>query len=213
VIHETGSPDVRYALAWGYDHPVDWEQFKQEDGTFAGDPDDQQIANYVVNVRTGAVLGRTGSAHFGDRSSYNHLSISSSWGSDPLFLAAISNAKWNTLTASVHQIIRNGDKERLSPSLELLEPAKSAVLAHLKQQGHPALKKFTEDQFTWTLHDVRFNPQEMGTAISIGVIGQVPKNDDEHASFDAAAEIVLNSAVGGQAPKLGKVLSVYLTNP
>lgn len=204
VIEGTGSPDVRHALAWGFEEAVDWEPFRQEDGSYASDYDNEKIVNYVVNVRTGAIVGRTAGNYFGDKPSYNHLTIESIWHRNPGYVAQMQHGKWETQFASIHRLDGETNAETLSHGADLLAPATEAAFAHLKMSGHPALKAFTADQFTITLLETSFYFVNDRFEVSTVVLGQVPKSEEEQSTFQVRVFLPVLLAAPGEAPAFGE---------
>lgn len=71
-LKRTASPDGRFAIALGFtDEKIDWEEYKDESapGTYFANPpsQDESLLNYVVDLRTRRILGKTGCHYFGTR--------------------------------------------------------------------------------------------------------------------------------------------------
>jgi hypothetical protein len=107
VIHDTASPDGRYAVALGFTgNDIDWEGLKDPDfpGTYSAkgwQPDDQppdsgygKIVNYVVDLTTCQILGTTNGDYFGTRQRYNHDQCDVTWSPDSKAFVEVTSWKW-----------------------------------------------------------------------------------------------------------------------
>lgn len=200
MIAGTNSRDGVYALAWGQKGQSSPQGDVDEDGFLMGDQEDEKLVNYVVNVRTRQIIGTLKGKHFGDKSSYNHDKIETAWSSAGMFMAQLNSGKWATYDAHVYEIQYTNDGNAVSKATDILEPAKKAVFEHLA--GRPQLTKFTQDDFAITLHDPRIVYQGGNSVIQVGVIGQIPKSEEDDSSFEATVTFNLNSDENGGAPVL-----------
>ncbi|MBV9874384.1 MAG: hypothetical protein JO025_06615 [Verrucomicrobia bacterium] len=107
VIHDTASPDGRYAVALGFTgNDIDWEGLKDPDfpGTYSAkgwQPDDQppdsaygRIVNYIVDLTTSQIVGTTGGDYFGTRQRYNHDQCDVTWSPDSKTFVEVTSWKW-----------------------------------------------------------------------------------------------------------------------
>ena len=200
MIAGTNSRDGVYALAWGQEGQSSPQGDLDEDGFLMGNQEDEKLVNYVVNVRTRQIIGTLKGKHFGDKSSYNHDKIETAWSSAGMFMAQLNSGKWATYDANVYEIQYTNDGNAVSKATNILEPAKKAVFEHLA--GRPQLTKFTQDDFAITLHDPRIVYQGGNSVIQVGVIGQIPKSEEDDSSFEATVTFNLNSDENGGAPVL-----------
>jgi hypothetical protein len=200
MIAGTNSRDGVYALAWGQEGQSSPQGDLDEDGFLMGNQEDEKLVNYVVNVRTRQIIGTLKGKHFGDKSSYNHDKIETAWSSAGMFMAQLNSGKWATYDAHVYEIQYTNDGNAVSKATDILEPAKKAVFEHLA--GRPQLTKFTKDGFAITLHDPRIVYQGGNSVIQVGVIGQIPKSEEDDSSFEATVTFNLNSDENGGAPVL-----------
>jgi len=200
MIAGTNSRDGVYALAWGQEGQSSPQGDLDEDGFLMGNQEDEKLVNYVVNVRTRQIIGTLKGKHFGDKSSYNHDKIETAWSSAGMFMAQLNSGKWATYDANVYEIQYTNDGNAVSKATDILEPAKKAVFEHLA--GRPQLTKFTKDDFAITLHDPRIVYQGGNSVIQVGVIGQIPKSEEDDSSFEATVTFNLNSDENGGAPVL-----------
>lgn len=200
MIAGTNSRDGVYALAWGQKGQSSPQGDVDDEGFLMGDQEDENLINYVINVRTKQIIGTVVGKHFGDKSSYNHDKIETAWSSAGMFMAQLNSGKWATYDANVYEIQYTNDGNALSKATDILEPAKKAVFEHLA--GRPQLTKFTQDDFAITLHDPRIVYQGGNSVIQVGVIGQIPKSEEDDSSFEATITFHLNSNENGGAPVL-----------
>ena len=107
VIHDTASPDGRYAVALGFTgNDIDWEGLKDPDfpGTYSANgwqPDDQpsdsdhgKIVNYIVDLTTRQILGATNGDYFGTKQRYNHDQCDVTWSPDSKMFVEVTSWKW-----------------------------------------------------------------------------------------------------------------------
>lgn len=200
MIAGTNSRDGVYALAWGEKGQSSPQGDVDDEGFLMGNQESEKLVNYVVNVRTKQIVGTLKGKHFGDKSTYNHDSIDTAWSNSGLFVAQLNSGKWATFDANVYEIQYTNDGNALSKATDILEPAKKAVFEHLA--GRPQLTKFTQDDFAITLHDPRIVYQGGNSVIQVGVIGQIPKSEEDDSSFEATITFHLNSNENGGAPIL-----------
>lgn len=200
MIAGTNSRDGVYALAWGEKGQSSPQGDVDDEGFLMGNQESEKLVNYVVNVRTKQIVGTLKGKHFGDKSTYNHDSIDTAWSTSGLFVAQLNSGKWATFDANVYEIQYTNDGNALSKATDILEPAKKAVFEHLA--GRPQLTKFTQDDFAITLHDPRIVYQGGNSVIQVGVIGQIPKSEEDDSSFEATITFHLNSNENGGAPIL-----------
>ncbi|MFZ4595194.1 MAG: hypothetical protein ACOYOF_13135 [Verrucomicrobiaceae bacterium] len=200
VIAGSGSRDGTFALAWGLKGQSSPEGEADEDGGLSVDQESENLVNYLVNVRTKQIVGTIKGKHFGDKSTYNHDTTETAWSASSLFVAQVNSGKWATYDAHVYALQYTADGNAVSKGTDLLEPTKKAVFEHL--QGSAQLKKFTRDDFTITLHDSRIVYQGGDCVVQVGVIGQIPKSEEDDSSFEATVTFKLTSDENGGAPTL-----------
>jgi hypothetical protein len=145
VIHDTASPDGRYAVALGFTgNDIDWEGLKDADfpGTYSAkgwQPDDQppdsdygKIVNYIVDLTTGQILGPTNGDYFGTKQRYNHDQCDVTWSPDSKTFVEVTSWKWgyNRCTAG-----------KISGAGKLLGPVDLGKYAEKTAQGFLATHK------------------------------------------------------------------------
>lgn len=193
------SRDGRFALAWGLKGKATPAGEKAEDGTLSVDRDEKGLMNYVVDLRTGKIVGPIVGKHFGDRSSYNHTNSETSWSFASTYVAQVNNGKWATFEANVYQVTE-ADTVSVSKGADLIAPVKKAIFEHLK--GSDTLKKFDKEAFALALHDVSIVRRGADTVVVVGVTGEIPKSDAEGSSFDATITFTITGDEKGGAPAL-----------
>jgi len=197
VIAGSGSRDGKYALAWGMKGQSAAQGEADEDGALSVADDDENLVNYVVNVRTKQIVGTLVGKHFGDKSTYNHSVSETAWSGASTFVAQVNSGKWATYDAHVYEV-KGFDEVSLSKGTDLLPPTKKAVIDHL--QGSSKSKKFKPEDYALTLHDVRIVYNGPDCVVQYGVTGTIPKEDDEDANFEATLTLKLTSEENGGAP-------------
>ena len=199
LIRGSQSRDGRFALAWGMQGKSTPDGEAGEDGALsAADPEAEGITNYAIDLRTGAILGKTTGQHAGDRPDFGHYTHEVAWGSADTAFVQVCSGKWATYTAAVYQLTPDGNG--LSEAADLLEPAKKAAFEHLENGGF--FKKFDKDAFTVTLHDVNIAQRGASTVVVVEASGQIPKSDQDGAYFDTTITFKLIPDENGGAPKL-----------
>ena len=120
AIHDSASPDGRYAVALGFTKDIDWDGFKDSDfpgaySTNGWQPDDEvpdpeygKIVNYLVELTTRRILGTTNGDYYGTRQRYNHDQCSITWSRDSRTLVEVTNWKWGYSRCSAAKISSAG---------------------------------------------------------------------------------------------------------
>jgi|UniRef100_UPI003782FF12 hypothetical protein len=198
LIQGSTSRDGQFALAWGLKGQSAPDAEADEDGALSVEPETEGLTNYIINLRTGALLGKTKGSHFGDKHTYNHYTNEVAWSAAETYVAQVCNGKWATFDANLYEL--NPDRTGLSKALDLLEPSKKAVFEHLDGGGF--FKKFDKDSFTITLHDVNIAQRGATTVVLVEVSGQIPKSDQDGAWFDATVTFKLIPDDNGGPTKL-----------
>jgi hypothetical protein len=198
LIEGTRSPDGTFGIAWGAGDRKMPEVETDDEGFMSVDPETEGLANYVVNLRTGAILGKTKGTHFGDKPAYNHYTNDVSWSSSSGFFIQVCSGKWATFDACVYEL--GGDHESVSPATDFLQAAKKAALEHMS--GGDFFKKHNKDDFTFSLSDARIVWRGSSPYIAVEVTGGIPKSDEEDAYFGVTVNFKLTSGENGGAPTL-----------
>jgi hypothetical protein len=198
LIQGSSSRDGQFALAWGLQGQSIPKAEADEDGALSVEPETEGLTNYIINLRTGALLGKTKGSHFGDKHTYNHYTNEVAWSAAETYVAQVCNGKWATFDANVYEL--NPDRTGLSKAMDLLEPSKKAVFEHL--EGGDFFKKFDKDDFTITLHDLNIAQRGAATVVVVEVSGQIPKSDQDGAWFDATVTFKLVPDDNGGPTKL-----------
>jgi hypothetical protein len=149
VIHNTASPDGRYAVALGFTKDVDWEGFKDPDfpGTYsangwqpddqAPDPDYGRIVNYIVDLTTRRILGTTNGDYFGTRQRYNHDQCDVTWSPDSKTFVEVTSWKWGYNRCTAAKISSAG---KLLDPIDLGKYAEKTAKAYLAMHKGPKYK-------------------------------------------------------------------------
>lgn len=197
LIKGSRSQEDKFGLAWGVKGKATAEGESDEEGNIFLEPEAEGLANYVVNLHTGTILGKTGGGHWGDRPSLHNQYHSVAWSGADTFVAQVCTGKWASMEAQVFQIIED---TKISPPVDLLAPATAAAIKKLK--GSPQLKAHAADDFAISIHDVRFVQQGRNEMLVVGVSGQIPKSDEDHSSFDCTVTFKIAEGENAAAPAL-----------
>ena len=93
--------------------------------------------------------------------------------------------------------------ESFLSSRKILDRVKKATYAHLK--GSSLFKKFNNDDFTFSLHDVNIAQRGGNTTLVVGVSGMIPKSEGEGSNFEATVAFKVTSDENGGPPILNWV--------
>jgi hypothetical protein len=197
MIKGTRSRNEKFALAWGIQGVSKVKGEADEDGDISVDPQTKKLTNYVVNLTRGAVLGKTSGNHFGDKAEYGHLGTEAVWSNDARFVAQFCTGKWETFDAKIYSLLEDSG---LSKGVDLHAAASKAAFEHLKDS--PQLKKFKKDDFAITLRDAAITYRGTSAYIQVGVLGQIPKNEDDDSFFGCTVTFKLEAGKDEAAPVL-----------
>lgn len=199
LIRGSQSRNGQYALAWGIQGQSSPEGDTDDEGTVsASDPEAEGLTNYVVNLSTGAILGKTIGQYASDRPDRGHDTHEVAWSSASNSLVQICSGKWATFTAGLYQITPDGTG--LSEPTDLLKLAQEAAFSSLESSD--LLKKFEKDAFALTLHDVSIAQRGAKAVVVVEVSGQIPKSEDEDAYFNLTLTFDLLPDDNGGEPTL-----------
>ena len=97
VIHGSASPDSRYAIALGLNRKeIDWATYADAEGTYYFvDWREKDLCNYVVDLGTRRILGKTGCKYNSTRSSLGHDQCIVAWSPDCSTFIQLANGKWS----------------------------------------------------------------------------------------------------------------------
>jgi hypothetical protein len=181
LIRGSQSRDGQIVLAWGVKGKSTPEGEPAEDGTLSyDDPEDENLANYAVNLSTGAILGQVVGSHGSDKPNWGHYTNEVAWSAADTYFAQVCSGKWSTYNANLYQVSPDG--AGISEAVDLLEPAKKAAFEHLANGDF--FKKFEKDAFAFTMHDVNIAQRGAATMVVVEVSGQIPKSEQDGAYFD-----------------------------
>jgi hypothetical protein len=97
LIRGSASPDGRYAMAIGFDQPVEWGKYADtstdEQEVYTAD-DAEELRNFVVELATKKILGVTGGFYFGTRQRYNLRESLVVWSEDSSTFVQKYQSKW-----------------------------------------------------------------------------------------------------------------------
>lgn len=198
VIHGTVSPDGRYALALGLARErINWEKFrdKELEETLAADEKIDKIytlkeedrQNYVVNLTTGRILGKTGCDYFGTKGAYYHDRCGVAWSPDSRTFVQVTSKgtkgmtlKWNYDTCRAGRI---GETRELVGTVDLGKYAENAARGFLARHKG---SKFTGN-IAISVSDVSND-----SVIALVVVGS-----NDHINFSVTESIRLRETPGG----------------
>ena len=198
LIAGSQSREGRYALGWGQKGKSAPEGDADEDGAHSVSEDDESLVNYVIDLKTGQILGSIKGRHFGDKSTYNHATTETSWSPGSNFVAQVNSGMWASWDASIYEVIPS-EPATTSAGADLLEAAKKAAAEHMADSD--LFKKLGSDDFTYTVHDVALVYRAGQLVASVEIDGQIPKSEED-SYFACTVTFKVLSDENGGAPKL-----------
>jgi hypothetical protein len=198
LIAGSQSRDGKYALGWGQKGKSAPEGDADEDGAISGTEEDESLMNYVIELKTGQIVGEIEGKHFGDKSTYNHATTETSWSPGSNFMAQVNSGKWASWNATLYEVLP-GEPAKVSPSANLLEAAKKAVAEHM--DGSDLFKKHGDDGFAYTVHDVALGNRAGQLVASVEIDGQIPKSEED-SYFACTTSFKVIADENGGAPTL-----------
>ena len=191
VIHDTASPDGRYAVALGFTgNDIDWEGLKDPDfpGTYSAngwqrddqpsDSDHGRIVNYIVDLTTRQILGTTNGDYFGTRQRYNHNQCDVTWSPDSKLFVEVTSWKWgyNRCTAG-----------KISSAGKFLGPVDLGKYAEKTAQGFLATHK--AQKYTGSI-DISGATMADAGLVNLTILGQGTSGDQKGDVFFSLNESV-----------------------
>ncbi len=190
MIEGSASRYKSFILAWGIvgkDQPEgEWE----EDGTLTGDPAAEGLVNYIVNLETGDIIGKTEGAHASDHEMNSLATVSNTtvWAESSEFVAQLVKGRTgDALFGGLYQVIEGAS---VSKGVDILAASTKAAL-----KG----KKASADTFVFRLHDVQIATRGEKTVLLVGVDAEGEKEED---SFDSLVTFQITAGAEGAEPKL-----------
>lgn len=190
VIHDSASPDGRYAVALGFTKNIDWEGFQDSDfpGTYSANgwqPDDStpdseygNIVNYLVDLTTRQILGITNGDYYGTRQRYNHDQCTVTWSPDSRTFVEVTNWKWGYNRCSAAKISSAG---------KLLGPVDLGKYAQKTAQSFLATRKGQKYQGSV---DISVSTVTNAGVVNLTILGQGTSGDHKGDVFFSLDESV-----------------------
>jgi hypothetical protein len=190
IVERTASPDGRFAVALGFtDKKIDWEDYKDESrpGSYFDNDlyEDESLLNYVVDLRTRRILGKTGCRYFGTRPRYNHRECFVSWSLDSATFVQLTTDKWNYVACYAG---------RLATGPKLVGPVNVGKEAERSAFAFLAIHKNATYRKHGRQISIAISVSELTNdgVISLDVSGQVPKSFESDDSFSLTERIRLH---------------------
>ncbi|HYR57853.1 MAG TPA: hypothetical protein VEO95_04460, partial [Chthoniobacteraceae bacterium] len=190
LIKGTLSPNGRYQLAWGPNEKViDWSKFADEQaGDFMSDTE-TNLTNYIADLETHRIAGRTLGVHFGTRHRYNHRDCDVAWSPDSTFFAELTTDKWEYTGFCAGQV-KDG---KVTGCVDLAKPAIAAAGKFLVAKKDGAWRKHHGKL------DIQFGDVEVADngAIAFKMYGQIPKSDLPDDNLELLGHLRLTASQKG----------------
>jgi len=190
VVEGTTSRDGQLAAAVGLlrPGPLDWAKFRQEDGSFDFEEQEDGLANFLVDLRKDRVIAVLDAKHLCTRGTYNHESYHLAWSDDGKFLAETQSWKLGTFTGMLYHL----DVHAVISSMDLL-PVAEEQLRVIAVKDHKVTRQRFDEHYAVTLSDVAVDSKGK---VSMGVSAYVPKEDDP--SFSAVMQFTVQVDANGK---------------
>jgi len=176
LVSNSLSPDGRYALAWApAKKDFAWANYKAEESgdDYWVEPGKEAVVNFIADLKTHTIAGKTPGVHFGVLQNYNHYECLMAWSPDSLTFIELNTEKWNYAVCCIG-CLNDG---KLAAVLDLGAPAEARAKEFLKTSKHRGYRIHAKEMLTALAAPV-INTDGSG---SIKVMLQVPKSDADDA--------------------------------
>lgn len=191
-IQGTESPDGKRALGWGFTgSPVQWDTYRQTDGTHAGLPGEPGLTNFIVQLPGGQPLCRIAGQHAADLRKTTYTTASAVWSADSQVVAAIVQDAEGTASADL--VFLGPGEARVLP---LLETVRAATVERLRSLRHPGIRRHPE-KLAYLLHDFTFESRQGFGLVSCGMQVSVPGEGENEDFLDLRLRGVLQGGPQG----------------
>ncbi|MEZ5299386.1 MAG: hypothetical protein R3F11_01760 [Verrucomicrobiales bacterium] len=207
IIDQTRSPNKRFAVAVGSADgklPA-WEEINSEDvdgaseSSFVLDQDD--CANYLVDLQANRVRAILGAAHFGTRNHYNHESFDAIWSPDCRWFVEEQNWKWNTGACNLYRLSADGVPEAC---LDLKTAAEEVVAIWIGEHA-PNLPIEDRGRYAITIDAAKISN---GGVLEARITAQIPKAEEAEI-FDLTVIAAISAADSGELSLKATELAPY----
>ena len=185
VIEGTSSPEAVYAIAWGIkgNQPVDWSAYIAEDGTAMAQP--SRSENYLVDLSSGAILKTVHGNHFGDKATYNHEAVKTTWAPGGQMVVYQQDWKWHTAFADLYMI---GEEEAgyVDGPVRLGQLALQSAIQVYGEHDPSIADRIKSGEYQLRIADVSFRDGKLKFTLA----GEVPKSPDT-PDFSAMVTVAL----------------------
>jgi hypothetical protein len=194
LVAGTLSPDGRHALAWAPARKdFEWKDYRAEESTgdyWMDGAEDGDVVNFIADLKTHRVAGKTPGVHFGTRRTYNHFECVMAWSPDSRAFIQLNNRKWDYAGCCIGRV--TDGKVTVVEDLGKVVEARAGEF--LKKSGHAGYLKNSGEMAVY-LSNPGIGDDGGG---SIRVTFQVPKSEDE----DAYAEVRVRFRLTGDPARL-----------
>ena len=194
MIMGTSSPLYgELALGWSVQGKTKPDYIKdEEDNLLTAPADAEGVVNYVVNLQSGEIVGKTNGIHASDKAHNRDAEMTNvvAWSESREYVIQLAQAKhFDTYFAELYHL---PELSSVSAGVDVLEAAKKAAFAK-----YPKLKP---DDLAVGLHDPLIARQGESTVLVVGVSGGNPPAND--ATFDCTVTFKITPGKKGAAPQL-----------
>jgi hypothetical protein len=176
TVRGTLSPDGRYALAWApMKKDFDWADYATTEwpGDFWTEPGGEEVVNFIADLKTHTVAGKTEGIHFGTRQRYNHREVVMAWSPDSRTFVELNTEKWNYAACCIGHLTDG----KLDTMLELGKAVEKRADEFLRASKNRGYRRHAKEMEVAIYEPVLKND---GTG-SIDVTFQVMKSPEDDA--------------------------------
>lgn len=189
MIDQSRSGNGMFALGWGIKGQEQPEGKEDDQGRLKGDPKSKGLANYVVSLYSGSIIGKTEGRHANDaaRDPDNGHNVTV-WAESSSLVAQMTFYGLDTTAAKLHSITNT-----VSPGADFLAAAEKAVSAAYKGKQPAKNARFLR------LHDVQIAVRGPETVLLVGIAVWSQFGDE---GFDGLVTFTVTPGDGGSPPTL-----------
>lgn len=189
MIDQSVSRDGKFALGWGIEGQEQPEGKENDQGRLKGDPKSEGLANYVVSLHDGSIIGKTEGRHANDADTDpdtgHNVTV---WAESSTLVAQMTFAGLDTTAAKLH-----GRTNTVSPGADFLAATEKAVTAAYKG------KQPAKDARFLRLHDVQIAARGAETVLVVGI---TVWSQGDGEGFDGLVTFTVTPGEGGSPPAL-----------
>jgi len=176
LVEGTLSPDGRHALAWApAKKDFVWSKYLAEESTddYWVEPEAEPVVNFIADLKTHGIAGKTPGVHFGVKQNYNHYECIMAWSPDSRIFIELNTRKWDYAVCCIGRVTDG----KLAAVQDLGAAVGTRAKEYLKTTKHKGYRKHAKEMVV-ALAEPKIENDGTG---SIKAIFQVPKSEEDDA--------------------------------